>query len=192
MVEHTEARERALDAAEKLFAERGYKSVTLRDIAAEIGIQHTSLYHHFPGGKERLFIEVTERNFNRHQQGLTGAIEAQQGIRAQLYAVADWLLSQPPMYLGRMVHSDMPAIDPLEAARLAEVAYESLMMPIYLALRAAENTGEIVHQDLILMAGGLLGMVESLFAVPDADVQTSREQMARILINTLLDGMRPR
>ena len=31
--ENSEARERVLSAAEKLFAQRGYSSVTLRDIA---------------------------------------------------------------------------------------------------------------------------------------------------------------
>ena len=48
----SEARERVLDGAAKLFTERGYAAVTLRDIAAEVGIRHTSLYHHVPGGKE--------------------------------------------------------------------------------------------------------------------------------------------
>ncbi len=56
---NTDARERVLDAAERLFAERGYASVTLRDIAAEVGIRHTSLYHHVPGGKEAIFAHPT-------------------------------------------------------------------------------------------------------------------------------------
>ncbi|GCE21918.1 TetR/AcrR family transcriptional regulator [Dictyobacter kobayashii] len=45
------ARERVLDAAELLFARQGYASVTLRAIAAQVGIHHTSLYHHVPGAK---------------------------------------------------------------------------------------------------------------------------------------------
>ena len=50
----SEARERVLLVAERLFRERGYQAVTLRDIAQEVGIRHTSLYHHFPRGRNRL------------------------------------------------------------------------------------------------------------------------------------------
>ncbi|MBZ0309485.1 MAG: TetR/AcrR family transcriptional regulator, partial [Anaerolineae bacterium] len=54
--------------AEHLFAERGYTAVTLRDIAEAVGLRHASLYHHVPGGKEALFIEVTERTMKRHAE----------------------------------------------------------------------------------------------------------------------------
>ena len=112
------ARERVMDTAERLFARKGYNAVTLRDIAAEIGIHHTTLYHHVPGGKEQLFIDVVERNFEHHRRGLTQAIAgAPSDIRLQLRAIADWLLSQPPMDLVRMVYSDLPAIDPAQADR---------------------------------------------------------------------------
>src|SRR3712207_6832093 len=104
----TEARERVLEAAEKLFAQKGYTAVTLRDIGAAVGIKHASLYHHVPGGKEQLFIEVTERHLQRHRAGLKATIaEAQPTIQRQLRAAADWLLSQPPMDLIRMAYSDI-------------------------------------------------------------------------------------
>src|SRR5689334_2892214 len=72
----SEARERVLNMAERLFGERGYQVVTLRDIAHEIGIRHTSLYHHFPRGKEELFVEVTTRRMHAYRAGLEDAIGA--------------------------------------------------------------------------------------------------------------------
>ena len=102
------ARERVLQQAEQLFGERGYAAVTLRDIAAGLGIRQASLYHHVPGGKEALYVEVTERNLRRHHQGLELALAQAGGMRAQLRAAARWLLSQPPMNLSRMVRSDSP------------------------------------------------------------------------------------
>lgn len=190
---NTEARDRVLDVAERLFAERGYASVTLRDIAAEVGIRHTSLYHHVPGGKEELFVEVTERHLERHRTGLTRAIDgAAPDVRARLYAVADWLLSQPPMDIVRMIYSDMPRILPAQAERLSMVAYTSILLPIDAALRQGERRGEIAHRDLGLIAGGLLGMVESLYAVPDHVLTRGRGAMAHDLIDVMLDGLRPR
>jgi AcrR family transcriptional regulator len=52
--------ERILDAAEALFAERGYAGTTLRDVAAAVGLRNPSLYNHFPS-KESLYAAVLER-----------------------------------------------------------------------------------------------------------------------------------
>ncbi len=189
-IQNTEARERVLEAAEKLFAERGYNSVTLRDVAKVVGIRHTSLYHHVPGGKEALYIEVTERTLERHREGLTKSIrEAEPNIRAQLRAAADWLLSQPPMDLIRMTYSDMPAIDPVRAEQLSEEVYESITGPIRAALKAANQRGEVWRENHEVIAGGFLGMITSLHAAPNTIPDLSRREMANQLIDVMLDGL---
>ena len=191
--EKSVAHERVLDAAELLFARRGYHAVTLRDIAAEIGIHHTTLYHHVPGGKEQLFIDVVERNFEHHRRGLKQAIAgAPSNIRSQLRAIADWLLSQPPMDLVRMVYSDMPAIDPAQADRLSRIAFEVMLLPVEAVLRSARQEGAIEYEDLILAAGTFIGMIESLYAVPQRVVVKSRQSMAYEMVDILLNGLRSR
>ena len=52
--------ERALDVAEHLFAERGFRGTSLRDVADAAGIRAPSLYNHFPA-KEALYEAVLER-----------------------------------------------------------------------------------------------------------------------------------
>jgi AcrR family transcriptional regulator len=44
-------------AARKLFAERGYHNVGIREFAADAGLTRGALYHHF-GDKESLFLAV--------------------------------------------------------------------------------------------------------------------------------------
>jgi AcrR family transcriptional regulator len=41
------AKQRVVDTATRMFAEQGYAGVSMRDLAAEIGIQAPSLYSHF-------------------------------------------------------------------------------------------------------------------------------------------------
>ncbi len=187
------AYERVMDTAERLFARKGYNAVTLRDIAEEIGIHHTTVYHHVPGGKEQLFIDVVERNLAHHRQGLTQAIAgASPDIRSQLRAVADWLLSQPPMDLVRMVYSDLPSIDPKQADRLSRIAFETMLLPIEAILCSAREQGVIEYEDLILASGTFIGMIESLYAVPQRVMIKSRQTMAYEMIDILLNGLRPR
>lgn len=188
-----DARERVLVAAEQLFAEKGYGPVTLRQIGARAGIHHSSLYHHVPGGKEDLFVEVMERILAGHQRGIAAAIvRAEPRLRAQLYAVAGWLLSQPPIDLVRLEYVDMPELGSAHVQRLSEAAYLSLQVPIEEALAAAQARGEIAHDDFALISGGLVGMIQSLYAVSEQVAGKSRFTMAQRLIDVMLDGLRLR
>jgi AcrR family transcriptional regulator len=188
--ERSEARERVLDAAELLFAGRGYASVTVKDIAQAVGIRHTTLYHHAPGGKAQLFIEVTERHLQRHRDGIEHAIRNTGGdVRQSLYAIADWLLSQPPLDFMRLTRLDLETMPHGEALRIAQLALDSTIEPIARVLAQAQVRGEIHHADIGLVAGGIFGMIESLHMIPDHAAQPSRAAMARVLIDTFLDGL---
>jgi AcrR family transcriptional regulator len=57
-------RERILEAALRLFAERGYEGVTLRQIGAEVGLHNSSLFHHLRG-KGELVTELFHRVLDR-------------------------------------------------------------------------------------------------------------------------------
>ncbi|WP_414902199.1 TetR/AcrR family transcriptional regulator [Sphingomonas flavalba] len=52
--------ERILDAAEQLFAEFGYHGVTLKDVAARVGVSSTLIHYHF-NGKESLYEAMWAR-----------------------------------------------------------------------------------------------------------------------------------
>jgi AcrR family transcriptional regulator len=54
------AKERILDAAEQLFAQRGFYGVSLRDITQAAGVDVALVSYHF-GGKRELFTAVFER-----------------------------------------------------------------------------------------------------------------------------------
>jgi len=56
-------RERILDAAETLFAERGFDATSIRDIANRAGDTIGTLSYHFKS-KDRLLVEVVQRRFD--------------------------------------------------------------------------------------------------------------------------------
>ncbi len=59
-----DTRDRVLQVAQALFAERGYRGTSLRDISARIGIKAPSLFHHF-SSKDEIYLAVLDRIFTR-------------------------------------------------------------------------------------------------------------------------------
>ncbi len=55
---------RIVNEAFALFAERGYHAVSVRDIAAAVGIKDASLYNHFPS-KKAIFDAILEEGIGR-------------------------------------------------------------------------------------------------------------------------------
>jgi AcrR family transcriptional regulator len=62
-------RDALVDAAARLFAQRGPSNVSVREIAAEAGVNHGLVHRHF-GAKERLLGEVLDRLAARVDAGL--------------------------------------------------------------------------------------------------------------------------
>ncbi|HZU64939.1 MAG TPA: TetR family transcriptional regulator [Novosphingobium sp.] len=62
-----------LDAAERLFAERGYDGVSLRQIIEEAGVQMGQLQYYFPS-KEGVFVSAVERRLPEVEALYAGAV----------------------------------------------------------------------------------------------------------------------
>lgn len=59
-----ETSERIRRAAARLFRTRGFNGTSMADLAAEVGITKSSLYHHFPS-KQALLSEIIELTMGR-------------------------------------------------------------------------------------------------------------------------------
>jgi len=182
--------DRLLVVAERLFSERGFSSVTLRDISQVLGLSHASLYYHFPGGKEELFIAVTKRSILRHGEALGSLLdENSEDIRSRLHKAADWFLSQPPLDLIRMSQSDMPALKPQVAREMMDLMYSQIPLRLQSALQKADEEGYIRCPNPGLVGGALIGMIESFYSMPDFALRSPRTEMAREMIDILLKGL---
>jgi AcrR family transcriptional regulator len=69
-----EARDAILDAAERLFSDRGYAATTTKALGREAGVNAALLYYYFDG-KHSLYHAVLERVFTRLAQQLRGGLE---------------------------------------------------------------------------------------------------------------------
>jgi len=189
----SEAQERVLDIAERLFMERGYQAVKLKHIADALDIKQASLYYHFPGGKESLFVAVVQRTFHRHRAGLEDALAQATGSwEEQMRSVAYWFLSQPPMDLLRMVNSDLTAIDKQTADQLMWEAFKVFIYPIQMLFNRVNDDETIREEDSGLMAGMFISVVTGIHQLKDEWSEMTKEEMVDRVIDIMIWGMKKR
>jgi TetR/AcrR family transcriptional regulator, fatty acid metabolism regulator protein len=78
-------RDRILDAAERVFAQRGFFTAKVADIAREAGVADGTIYLYFKS-KDDLLISLFESRMERVNAHLTAAVNAATGPRARLMA----------------------------------------------------------------------------------------------------------
>lgn len=187
---NSKARENVLKAAERLFVERGYEAVTIEDIAKAAGIHHASLYHHAPGGKSALYVEVMTRYMENYRAGIETALQnSPDDLQKQLQNIATWIVSHPPIDIIRLTTSDLPAIEEEKADRISNLAFEATLMPILGVLENARRRGQITHENLGNIAGAIFTAIEGIHAIPDRYVNRSRQFMADELIEVFIRGI---
>ena len=100
---------RILDAAEALFAERGYEGTTLRDVAARVGLRTPSLYNHF-ASKESLYAAVLERGIGPVLEILSESVDSGSEAFPDSSAIVERmmeLLSQRPNLPRLVLHETL-------------------------------------------------------------------------------------
>ena len=96
-----ERRDQILDAANELFAERGYDEVTIEDVAKSAGVAR-GLVHHYFGGRKEVFIALVERlgalreDQLRAPEGRTASERVADSVSRWL----DWTEANRTIYLG--------------------------------------------------------------------------------------------
>lgn len=77
-----ESRANILNAARRAFAEKGFETANMRDIAADAGVTHTLIRYHF-GSKEELWKVVVTNMFDRLSQEMREGMKAARGASPQ-------------------------------------------------------------------------------------------------------------
>ena len=120
-----EFRDRLCEAAERLFAEKGPDAVTMRQLAAELGVSPMTPYRYFRD-KDDILAAVRTNGFNRFAEALEEARARPGSARARGAAVGqayiDFALGHPHTYklmfdLNQPREADYP--DLVAAARRA-------------------------------------------------------------------------
>lgn len=149
-----QSRQRILDAAEKVFGEKGYFAASIADITREAGIALGSFYVYFQS-KHDVFVEVLGslaqliRRVTRAalERGADRLEEEQLGFRAFFS-----LISTHPQLYRIVRQAEVVAPDALRAY------YGAIVSPYARRLRAAMRRGEIRRMEPEVLVYCLLGV----------------------------------
>lgn len=85
-----------LTVAKALFFAKGYKGVSMREIAEAVQVTQAGLYYHFPKGKEELFTKMIQILFvDEGVAGIGQTLFTMSGLRERLNVVTASLLTLP-------------------------------------------------------------------------------------------------
>ncbi|MDO3720453.1 TetR/AcrR family transcriptional regulator [Marinobacter sp. chi1] len=134
------ARGRLLKEAARLFRDKGYERTTVRDLAAAVGIQSGSLFHHFRT-KEEILKAVMVETIHLNTALLKTAVErAQTGVarlRALIRAELESINGQTGEAMAVLVYEwrSLSETSQAEVLKLRAI-YEQVWLDVLAALKA--------------------------------------------------------
>lgn len=153
-------RGRLLDNAARLFREKGYERTTVRDIAAAVGIQSGSIFHHF-SSKEDILLAVMTEALAYFTAELRMAIEAEAEPEARLLACIhselQFTVGDDTTAIMSLLITEWRSLGPDNQREILEyrTAYEQLWMDV---LAQAREQG-LVEGDVFVLRRLLAGAI---------------------------------
>lgn len=154
-------RELILDAAERLFAERGFAGVSMRDIVGDTSLKNqASLYHHFRN-KQSLYEAVLGRGMDNLAALMPGAGSAgtAEQVAENLDRLLDYLADHP--HLARLIQRAA-----LDDSQYLQSAVRRLLRPLYTQGRQALSGADGIwkQDEMPHLAAGLYHLIFGYFA----------------------------
>ena len=184
-----------LKAAEELFLAKGYKGVSMKDVAEAVQVTPAALYYHFPEGKEDLFISMIHVMFAQWTAGINPAIASAHDIRGRLKLLTSYLLTLPVDHFPILMQDAKEQIKDREK-QLAIFRHlrETFQQHIVEIFQQAIDEGEIsVDIPVSLLASMYQGMVMAFGQhMHFSDNEAERMEVLRLapmLVSALLDGI---
>lgn len=183
--EATTTRERILREASRLFAARGYYGSSTRDIAAAVGIQQPSLFHHFPS-KQAIVEELLSYSLEDSVVVAEYLAHAEGSAAARLYRflVEDFrYLTESPYDLRSIFLSGDLLSD--EEFRAWADADERLHRAIAELIRQGIASGDFIDIDVEFALHAVLGLMIETIRERSLDAELPAQRPTRVADFTL-------
>ncbi len=178
-------REKLLDAAAALFAERGYRTVTLDDIGGAVGISGPAVYRHFKSKESllgELLVDVSQHLLSNAKERVSSFTNPVEALVALVDFHVDFAVANPALITVQARELSSLAPEDQQRVRRLQRSYVEFWAGAIL------QTGRVARrEDAIAAAHATFGLVNSTPFSGRLDGQ----QMRVLLHSLALSGLAP-
>jgi TetR/AcrR family transcriptional regulator len=192
--------ERILQAAARLFAERGYAGTSMQAVAEAAGVCKSNVFHHF-ASKEALFEAVlhhASRDFRAELEALSAA-GGTLSERLLAFLAGHLRVLDRHAASARLLLQEIRGADEARGRELAERILAPSFAQVVRLLERAQQEG-LIRADAELPLAALLLLKINLFRfeseavlrhLPGVDLGEDPEPFQRRMVELLVQGLRP-
>ena len=188
----TDARDRILQAAEQLFAQKGYAATAVHEITDAAGVNRALLYYYFED-KHSLYAAVIDTGIAEFMRMLERALGSSAGYpeRIEAFVQGHLDLIRNRSTMARIVHRCL--LDGLQEEFGLVDRFRGGLDRLETFFREGVAAGEFRPMDPAIMARSFIGptFVFSLWRIYEGD-RFPREAIVREITAQLLNGLRVR
>ena len=167
-------RQQILLVSAKLFVERGYRGISMREIAEVLGVSKASLYYHFKD-KEDLFLAILIDSIEQLGE-LVRSVEEMQGtarekLRLFFYKIAKDKTQRRGVM--RLAEHDAIHLSKESQKLMRDMYYRNFPARLEHILREGQESGELKAFDVRQGARVLLGLALPLLSVKKKDLDAT-------------------
>jgi AcrR family transcriptional regulator len=178
----------ALDAAERVFADKDYGMATMRDVATAAGLSIAGLYYYLPSKQRALYL-VCERAFGSLMDGLDESLTAspvpEDQLRALVRAHVGFVTGRPNAYHALLL---IDALEGRERAAIFELRrrYFSRVADLVIAVQQ-ERPSSITTRVATAALFGMMNWAPTWHHVGDpADAAHIADEIATLFLRGVL------
>lgn len=183
----TSTRERVLQAADRLWGERGVHGASLDDIAREADVTKPTVYYYFPD-KSALFTAVVCSVLEEHGAGLKTA--ARRGARSR-----DRLVSALAFLVGarcsgpRLLRDGGVTLTVDQTSQARSAFFRHFFAPLQQILEEGVRAGELRQLDTAFAAQALLNLLDPWTGRDPLPGGRTPQQLATDIVGLVVDGI---
>ncbi|MDW8317376.1 MAG: TetR/AcrR family transcriptional regulator [Anaerolineae bacterium] len=177
-----------LQEATRLFVERGYHGLSMREIAEAVGVSKAGLYYYFKD-KEDLFLAILLGNLSRLEQILQEARQAPTA-RQQIEHFVRALFRWPPeeRAIIRLASQEMEHLSQHGVAEFSRLYYAKFIGQVQAILAEGVQRGELRPVDPTLATWMLLGMMYPFFYSAHAVARSASPDIVDLMLTIFFEG----
>lgn len=195
MEKDQETRCRILTVAERFFLAKGFKGVSMKDIADEVEVTTAALYYHFPEGKQELFLKMIQQAIEDWGEQTFHEVNQIGGLRQKLLVLTQHALSRHISSFFALSRDVEEFCHDNVRKRELMVGYRKEQLQRVTALfQQAIDSGEIIQDIpanlLALMYEGMAMGIQCGKHFFAADIeQRDTQELATMIVQSFLDGI---